>query len=201
MNSNIPNSKNLAFEIAGRYKLPGLDNIFVEQFNMALLSGDYAGAARIAAKSPGALIRNQDTINKFKQLPQIPGQPQPLLIYFQTLLEKGKLNKLETMELCQPVLAQNKTDLIAGWLNSGKLDLSLQLGALLERGDKNLALKVYTDGGFKQKMFELQMQTGNVEQAMKTAQDSGIQMDMSAILKNMIDTNPEGALKLAKSLY
>jgi hypothetical protein len=45
------------------------------------------------------------------------------------------------------------------------------------------------------------MQTGNVEQAMKTAQDSGIQMDMSAILKNMIDTNPEGALKLAKSLY
>lgn len=94
MNSNIANSKNLAFEIAGRYKLPGLDNIFLEQFNMALLSGDYAGAARIASKSPGALIRNQDTINKFKQLPQIPGQPQPLLIYFQTLLEKGKLNKL-----------------------------------------------------------------------------------------------------------
>jgi clathrin heavy chain len=95
MNSNnIPNNKNLAFEIAGRYKLPGLDNIFVEQFNMALLSGDYAGAARIASKSPGNLIRNQDTINKFKQLPQVPGQPQALLIYFQTLLEKGKLNKL-----------------------------------------------------------------------------------------------------------
>jgi hypothetical protein len=91
--------------------------------------------------------------------------------------------------------------LISGWLNSGKLDLSLELGALLERGDKNLALKVYTDGGFKQKIFEMQMQLGNVEQAMKTAADSGIQMDMSAMLKNMVDTNPEGALKLAKSLY
>lgn len=66
------------------------------------------------------------------------------------------------MELCQPVLAQNKTDLISGWLNSGKLDLSLELGALLERGDKNLALKVYTEGGFKQKIFEMQMQLGNV---------------------------------------
>ena len=72
--------------------------------------------------SPGALLRNAETINKFKGLPQIPGQPQPLLIYFQKLLEKGKLNKLETIELCGPVLAQGKIDLVKTWASGSKLD-------------------------------------------------------------------------------
>lgn len=56
---NIPDVKTLAFSIAGRYKLPGVDNMFIEQFNTLLINRDYAGAAAIAAQSPGALIRNQ----------------------------------------------------------------------------------------------------------------------------------------------
>ncbi len=58
------------------------------------MSGDYSNAAKIASMSPGTLLRNAATISKFKDLPQIPGQPQPLIIYFQKLLEKGKLTKL-----------------------------------------------------------------------------------------------------------
>jgi clathrin heavy chain len=33
---NIPNAKQLAFQIAGRYKLPGVENMFIEQFNTLL---------------------------------------------------------------------------------------------------------------------------------------------------------------------
>lgn len=68
--------------------------MFLEQFNILLMKGDYAAAAKIASSSPGTLLRNQETINKYKSLNQMPGQPQPLLIYFQELLKKGKLNKL-----------------------------------------------------------------------------------------------------------
>lgn len=51
----------------------------------------------------------------------MPGQPQALLIYFQKLLERGKLNKLETLELCGPVVAQGKIDLVRNWVNGNKL--------------------------------------------------------------------------------
>jgi clathrin heavy chain len=64
----------------------------VEQFNRLLIGGDYANAAKLASSAPGTLLRNTDTINRFKTLQALPGQPQPILIYFQTLLEKGKLN-------------------------------------------------------------------------------------------------------------
>lgn len=119
---HLPNIQQLVFSLASKYSLPGVDNIFLGQFNNFIISGDYANAARIASMSPGTLLRNADTINKFKGLPQIPGQPQPLLIYFQKLLEKGKLNKLETIELCGPVLAQGKIDLVKTWAAGNKLD-------------------------------------------------------------------------------
>lgn len=90
---HIPNVQQLAFTIAGRYNLPGVDGMFTSQFNNYLVNGDYANAAKIASMSPGTLLRNPETIQKFKNLPQVPGQPQPLLIYFQKLLEKGKLTK------------------------------------------------------------------------------------------------------------
>ncbi len=121
---HIPNVQALAFTLAGRYNLPGVDNMFIHQFNNFLVQGDYGNAAKIASMSPGTLLRNQDTINKFKTLPQIPGQPQPLLIYFQKLLEKGQLSKLETLELCVPVLGQGRVELVKTWVNGGKLDNS-----------------------------------------------------------------------------
>lgn len=79
--------------------------MFQEQFARLLIAGDIKGAALIAASAPGTSIRNQETIAKLKQLPQQPGQPQPVLIYFQTILEKFQLNKIEAVELCGPVLA------------------------------------------------------------------------------------------------
>lgn len=88
----IPDISSVALKLASRYSLPGCDNLFVDLFNNMLVSGNYQGAAKIAAQAPGTLLRNPDTINKFKNLQAQPGQPQPILVYFQTLLEKGRLN-------------------------------------------------------------------------------------------------------------
>ena len=133
---HIPNVQQLAFTIAGRYNLPGVDNIFMGQFNNFIVNGDYQNAAKIASMSPGTLLRNEQTIQKFKGFPQMPGQPQPLLIYFQKLLERGKLNKLETLELCGPVLAQGKIDLVRTWAANNKLEPCVELGDLVGKLDK-----------------------------------------------------------------
>lgn len=45
------------------------------------------------------------------------------------------------------------------------------------------------------------MEMGMHEQAMKYAQETNTPTDMGATLNNMIEVNPEGALKLAKSLW
>lgn len=59
------------------------------------------------------------------------GGPQPVLVYFITLLEMVKLNEIETMELCRPVLQQGKIQLVEDWLNKGKLTTSDALGDLI----------------------------------------------------------------------
>lgn len=61
-------------------------------------------------------LRTKDTIDKFKAVPPVPGQTSPLLVYFGTLLTKGRLNAYESVELSLLVLSQNKKHLLDNWL-------------------------------------------------------------------------------------
>jgi clathrin heavy chain len=62
------------------------------------------------------VLRTPETIAKFKAVPPQPGQSSPLLVYFGTLLTKGKLNAYESVELSTLVLQQNKKHLLDNWL-------------------------------------------------------------------------------------
>jgi clathrin heavy chain len=73
----------------------------------------------------------------------VPGQPSPLLQYFSILLDAGQLNKYETLELCRPVLVQNKKNLLEKWLMENKLECSEELGDMVKPVDLNMALSVY----------------------------------------------------------
>ena len=46
----------------------------------------------------------------------MPGQTSPLLVYFGTLLTRGRLNAYESVELSMLVLSQNKKHLLDNWL-------------------------------------------------------------------------------------
>ena len=48
-----------------------------------------------------------------------PGQPQPVFQYLSILLDKGRLNQLESLELVRPVLQQGKAQLLETWLRPG----------------------------------------------------------------------------------
>jgi clathrin heavy chain len=110
--------------------LKGADELFVTQFNKLLAMGDYAGAARVAKDAPGTLLRNQDTINKLKSIPATGG-PQPIIVYFSTLLETTKLNEIESLELARPVLQQQKFKVFEDWIKQDKLTFTSQLGDLI----------------------------------------------------------------------
>jgi clathrin heavy chain len=150
---HIPDNRALAIKMASRYGLAGADDIFMSQFNQCLASGDYAGAARTAAQAP--TLRTAETINKFKSLPPPPqGGPQPVLIYFSTLLETVTLNEQESLELCRPVLQQGKVALVEDWINKNKLTMSDELGDAIRQQNPQLALKVFQNSGSPDKVIQ-----------------------------------------------
>ena len=89
------------------------------------------------------ILRTPETIQRFQQVPAPPGQTSPLLQYFGILLETSQLNKYEALDLCRPVLAQGKKQLIEKWLKEDKLECSEELGELVKQVDPTLALSVF----------------------------------------------------------
>ena len=98
----------LALRIAARNNLPGADELFIRKFNALFTGGNYAEAAKVAANAPKGILRTPATIQRFQSVPAVPGQTSPLLQYFGILLDQGQLNKTESLELCRPVLQQNR---------------------------------------------------------------------------------------------
>ena len=74
-----------------------------------------ADAEGAGVRVQGAL-RTKETVDRFKAVPAQPGQTSPLLVYFGTLLTRGKLNAYESVELSMLVLQQNKKQLLDNWL-------------------------------------------------------------------------------------
>lgn len=91
------NDRQLAIEIASRLNLSGADDLYAAQFNNLIAAGDIQGAARAAADAPRGLLRTPQTIARFQQMPAQPGSSPPVFQYFSVLLEKGKLNHLESI--------------------------------------------------------------------------------------------------------
>ena len=94
----------------------GAELLFMQQFNNLMNQMDFKGAAKLAAESPQQVLRTNDTIARFQAAPAQPGQPSPILTYFGMLLEKGKLNATESLELAKPVIQQGKQQLLQKWI-------------------------------------------------------------------------------------
>jgi len=140
-----PANSILALSLASRAGLPGADNLYANQFENLVNGGNYSEAAKIAANSPRGFLRTPQTIERFKTLPPQPGQLSVILQYFGMLLDKGSLNKHETLELVRPVLAQNRKHLLEKWLKDNKLNCSEELGDIVRPNDLNLALTIYLE--------------------------------------------------------
>jgi clathrin heavy chain len=126
-----PENAELAYKLASRAGLPGADSLYQQRFDQLFNMGDYQAAAKTAANSPQGFLRTPQTIEKFKSAPQQQGQLSIILQYFGMLLDQGKLNQHETMELARPVLQQGRKHLLEKWMNEGKLGCSEQLGDLV----------------------------------------------------------------------
>jgi len=190
----------LGIALAGRLGLPGADDLYSQEFNRLLGGGDVAGAAKLAAEAPNGMLRTAETIQRFQGIPGQPGQPQPVFQYFHLLLEKGKLNALESLELAKPVLQQGRTQFLEKWLTEDKLECSEQLGDLVMAADVNMALSVYLRANVPEKAVNCFVQRGEYDKIAAYATKVGYRCDYGFMLGNLARQNPAGALDFAKGL-
>ncbi|WPH03665.1 Hypothetical protein R9X50_00654800 [Acrodontium crateriforme] len=195
-----PENAELAYKLASRAGLPGADNLYQQRFDQLLATGDYQQAAKTAANSPQGFLRTPQTIEKFKSVPQQQGQLSVILQYFGMLLDKGKLNEHETMELARPVLAQNRKHLLEKWMKEGKLGCSEQLGDIVRAHDVALAQSIYQEAGASQKVIAAMAESGNFDQILPYSRSVGYNPDFNALLQHITRVNPEKGAEFATSL-
>lgn len=195
-----PENAELAYKLASRAGLPGADSLYQQRFDQLLSSGDYQAAAKTAANSPQGFLRTPQTIEKFKSVPQQQGQLSVILQYFGMLLDKGKLNEHETLELARPVLQQNRKHLLEKWMKESKLACSEQLGDLVRIHDANLAQQIYQEAGASQKVIAAMAESGNFEQILPYSRSVGYTPDFNGLLQHIVRANPEKGAEFATAI-
>lgn len=189
---------NLALSVAKRGGLPGADDLFNKQFESLLASGDYANAAKVAASSQS--LRNGNTINRLKNIQAAPGAISPILLYFSTLLDKGKLNKEETIELARPVLQQDRKQLFEKWLKEDKLECSEELGDIVKPFDTTLALACFLRANAHAKVVACLAELSQFDKILPYCQKVSYQPNYLVLLSTIIRSSPDRASEFAISL-
>ncbi len=135
---NTMKDMELGVQMARRYNLEGADHIFKAQFAKLMSEGRSQEAMELAASSPQ--LRTTETLNALRN-----AGGNLVWTYFQSLLSKGSLNAVESVELVKPVLAKGPAgfDHIKNWIKEGKIEPSEPLGDVLLPVFPPLALSVY----------------------------------------------------------
>ncbi|KAI9320245.1 hypothetical protein BX666DRAFT_2104787 [Dichotomocladium elegans] len=196
---NTLGNTELAFKLASRGGLPGADDLYIQQFNQLFSTGQYAEAAKVAASSPGGLLRTPETIERFRQVPS-QGQMSPILQYFGTLLERGRLNEYETLELARPIMMQNRKPLLEKWLKEDKLECSEELGDFVKQYDTILATSVYLRANIPNKVVLCFAESGDYEKILPYSKTANYTPDYNSLLYNLARINPDKAVAFANEL-
>uniref|UniRef100_A0A5S6QG16 Clathrin heavy chain n=1 Tax=Trichuris muris TaxID=70415 RepID=A0A5S6QG16_TRIMR len=200
--TNTLQNTELAFSLAVRCNLPGAEELFVRKFDQLFAEKRYDEAAKVAACAPRGILRTPQTIQRFQSIHTEPGSSSttPLLHFFALLLDRGMLNKYESLELCRPVLAQNRKQFLEKWLKDNKLECSEELGDLVKLHDTGLALSVYLRAGAPAKVIQCFAETGEFDKIILYAEKIGYKPDYISILRQILRTSGEKGVDFAKML-
>lgn len=189
---------NVALIMAKRGGLPGADDLLQKQFETLIAQGDFQNAAKVAASS--SQLRNSNTINRLKNAQAVPGAISPLLLYFSTLLDNGKLNKDETIELARPVLQQNRKQLFEKWLKEDKLECSEQLGDIVKPFDTTLALACYLKANIHAKVVNCLAELQQFDKILPYCQKVDFKPNFLVLISSLIRSSPDRAAEFTTSL-
>ncbi|KAA6355121.1 MAG: putative Clathrin heavy chain 1, partial [Streblomastix strix] len=186
--------------IAGRAKLSGCEDLFIQQFEANFLAQNYGEAAKMAAIAPGGVLRTPQTIQRFKTALPIGGGAPPLMQYLAVLLERTRLNEQESLELVGPVVQQGRKDMAEGWLRDGKITASEPLGNFLRTVDLNFALSAYLSCGAHEKAVQTYAELGELDKLIAYCKQTGYRAPYGDLLRGLCQVKGEWAEQFALKL-
>ncbi|CCH62980.1 hypothetical protein TBLA_0I03250 [Henningerozyma blattae CBS 6284] len=194
--------KELAFKISKRSggALMGADDLFSTQFNKLMEEGNYNDAAKIAASNL-TLRTNNSTIEKLKNVKTVQGSISPLLIYFSTILDNDKLNKIETIQLAKPLFEQNRKQLFNKWFQEDKLECSEELGDIIKQYDLNMALQCYLKSNIHSKVINVLAELQRYDEILPYCQNINYKPNFLHLISIMSKSNPDKAAEFTSILY
>ncbi|KAJ8946142.1 hypothetical protein NQ314_008964 [Rhamnusium bicolor] len=169
--NTVLHNPDLALRLATRNNLAGAEELFVSKFQVLFQNGQYAEAAKVAANAPKDILRTPATIQ----------------IY-------------ESLELCKPVLLQNRKQLLEKWLKEEKLECSEELGDLVKQADPILALSVYLRANVPAKVIQSFAETGQFQKIVIYAKKVSYTPDYIFLLRQVMRTNPDQGAAFAGML-
>ncbi|KAJ8013878.1 hypothetical protein DPEC_G00034370 [Dallia pectoralis] len=135
--NDFPGINTVAFEEDDPSKVNEAELLvdYIERFIGLFEAGEYEAAAFHAAKSPHGVLRNTETMEKFKAVAvhQSQGELPPLLLFFQALMisvHAGKQLPGETLsvEAVRCAMQHNVLELVTHWVTQKRLTYSEALG-------------------------------------------------------------------------
>ncbi|KAL6082320.1 hypothetical protein STEG23_021475 [Scotinomys teguina] len=158
---------------------------YIERFTELISLGEYEKAACFAANSPRRILQNIGTMNKFKAIGKIRGQPLPLLLFFEAIFStsqafKHPINADLTLEGIKCGLSEKRLDLVTHWVTQEKLTFSEKAGDIIfAYGEQNtyqkpsclaLAQLIYNECGLDKKALLCLCKQGQIHEAVEHIQ-------------------------------
>jgi clathrin heavy chain len=131
------------------------------------------------------------------------GGPQPIIVYFSTLIDATKLNEIESIELARPVLQQGKIKLLEDWIARDKLTFTSQLGDLIKQYNPQLALSIYMrsdSADTPDRVLQSLVETNQFDKILPYCQRVNYTPDFIRLLRNIVPVNSDAAVNLAKMI-
>ncbi|KAJ8387317.1 hypothetical protein AAFF_G00158130 [Aldrovandia affinis] len=120
---------------------------YVKRFTELFEGREYEAAALHAARSPGGILRNMETLDRFKAIARREGELPPALLYFQALMEALPAGRQLpgrdlAVEGVRAALQGGCVELVTHWVSQRRLAFSEALGDVIGahgRGEAGVA--------------------------------------------------------------
>jgi clathrin heavy chain len=191
----------MALRIASNANLGGVDELFRAQLQNLVAQGNVPAAIDVCHQAPNNILRTPDVLQRFMAMPQQPGQPPAISVYFKTMLGYGALNAAESMELAKVVLQKGGSAYVKQQFEEGKLEVTEELADLVQPHDGEVAMKMYHGVKAHHKVVNIFLSRNETDKAVAYCQRVEYNPDWRLLLMNFVRVNPADAVNLAVMLH
>eukprot|EP01080_Neovahlkampfia_damariscottae_P005416 gene5416-9229_t len=201
---NSMGQQGLAIAIASRGGIEdsSISELFQKQFMNLLNQNRLQDAIKLASTSPNGILRTPQALDMIQRVPVPQGSKPAISVYFSYIIENGKLNKYESVELAKIVLQkQGGSAYIKQLLEQDKIEANEELGNIMGNFDSDLQTQIYLKGSCHEKIIEKLLFQGDFKKVLLYCEKVSFEPNYLDIFKKLSQAQPDSAVEFAVEQY